>query len=198
MKKHIESAISFFILIALFSCTNNRNATYSYEESKIERNKIEIVVDSLLQAYPKTFENPIQKSDFLKALEESVQNISPVDLEQFMESVPFKLLHVQNVPNQPDDKYLTAFEFEKQYFMEGESENGYSTIGDDYKIQIYCFGALDKNTASLLDSHSTYKLSGKPSIIKEPSIGGWDNTTIQFGIEIEDIKVIKFEKEQIN
>lgn len=172
MKCFIKSVTSIYVLLMLFSCTGNQNlSSVDEHEPKVNRNAIENIVDSLLRVHPMAFDNPIQKSDFIMELKEAVHSLDSTDFSKTIESMPFKLYQIQPVANQSNDKYLTAFTFEKEYGRQDSSDKNNTVIKEKCEIKIYCFGALDKTTASKLEKYGSYKLEGNPVLVGEPSLG---------------------------
>lgn len=99
--------------LLLIGCVRNKSVTTQNDSIKKVQN-VEVqsenvqskgnnilcnIIDSLLKVYPKAMANPIQKSDFIAALDKSVKNLSPHTLNMLVEQIPFSLERVQNVPN---------------------------------------------------------------------------------------------------
>lgn len=191
--KHIFSV--FLCCVLLSGCVRNQSATLHEDGDKIAQNGdcgiLHNLIDSLLSVYPQAMQNPIQRSDFIEAVEKSVERFSAEDVNLILKQTPFELYDIQNSPNPTDGKYLTAFEFTDAYITAGDqSEDGYATIGEPYDIQIYCFASLDKDIASKLEDHKDYRLSGEAKIIDKPT---WDDKKIMLGIEVKNATVTKIQ-----
>lgn len=194
--------------LLLIGCVRNQSVTTQNDSiEKVQNGEVQSenvqskgnnilcnIIDSLLKVYPKAMANPIQKSDFIAALDKSVKNLSPHTLNMLVEQIPFSLEGVQNVPNQPGGKYLSAFEYSEYFLTEGETDSdGYATLGDSYGVKIYGFAALDKEGASQLEEHVKYKLSGNAELVDKPTFTGYDDNTITMGVEIKNITVTKIQ-----
>ena len=168
---------------------NQSSTTQKEAEEEVKHDDIlHSIVDSLFRIYPKALDNPIQETEFLKALDKSVKDLTPSELNQFTRQIPFDLHLVQSKP-QKDGKYLVAFEYEEPTVVEKYADTKRKT--PRYSIKIYGFAALDKSTASQLESHVTYQLSGESEIIDAPNIGGWNDNEITLGIEVKNASVAK-------
>lgn len=180
----------------LFSCVGSQSTAVQkdVEGDTPSENLLHNIVDSLFRVYPRAMENPIQKTDFIEALGESVKGLSAENISLLVEQIPFKLYQVQNVPNQPEGKYLVAFEYDWSGITEAKSVgDGYATLGDGYSIKVYGFAALDKDVAAQLVKYVEYKLSGDVEMIEEPSFWGWHNDQINIGFKVINASVAEIQ-----
>lgn len=202
MKKLLSSFFSIMFLATLISCQNNRTNSSdesATEEMILEENEtkasvpsgvLENIVDSLNKVYPKAFENSIQGNDFSNALKKAIKDLPLEKKEQLCSRIPFKLIRVQNIANQPGNKYLAAFSFLEHYHFHNESsDDDYAGIDLGYDIEIYGFAAFKKEEASQLVEHVDYRLTGTAELVENPSIS---DRTLTLGIEFKNASVENF------